>query len=208
MAFGDNAYSRIVAATKVILPIIALGILSLLFIVSQPDREGEPLRFVDIDRPDLAQEEHLARPDYRSVTEAGSILRLEAVELRPIPEQEDSYRGTQLSGRIDRTDGVSYTMTSQAGRLDEIAGTAWLTGDVQLIRDDGHTALSEELEIKTDLSLLVSPGPVHVFGPLGTLDADRMEMRGQPDLGSGTVTVFTGNVRLLYDPEETDGNAE
>ncbi|MCR9089012.1 MAG: hypothetical protein NXH97_19965 [Rhodobacteraceae bacterium] len=205
MALGDNAYSRLISAAKVILPIIALGILSLLFVVSRPGREGEPPRFVDLDLEELAKDEHLARPDYRSVTETGSILQLEAVELRPVPGQDSAYSGTQLSGQIDRTDGVSYTMTSNSGRLDEIAGVAWMTGDVRLRRDDGHTAISEEIEIATDLSLLVSPGPVHAFGPLGTLDADSMEMRGQPDLGSGAVTVFTGNVRLLYDPKKDDG---
>ena len=205
MALGDNAYSRLVSTVKVILPIIALGILSLLFVVSQPGREGEPLRFVDLNLDQVAQDEHLAQPDYRSVTESGSILQLEATELRPLPDQDSAYSGVQLKGRIDRPDGVSYTMTSDSGRLDEIAGLAWMTGDVRLRRDDGHTAISEEIEITTDLSVLVSPGPVHAFGPLGTLDADSMEMRGQPDLGSGSVTVFTGNVRLLYDPKKDDG---
>ena len=130
MALGDNAYSRLISAAKVILPIIALGILSLLFVVSRPGREGEPPRFVDLDLEELAKDEHLARPDYRSVTETGSILQLEAVELRPVPGQDSAYSGTQLSGKIDRTDGVSYTMTSNSGRLDEIAGVAWMTGDV------------------------------------------------------------------------------
>lgn len=204
MAFGDNAYSRIVAATKVILPIVALGILSLLFVVSQPRREGEPLRFVDLGLEEVAGDEHLARPDYRSVTENGSSLRLEAAELRPVPERDDAYSGVDLEGRIARPDGVRYTLSSLRGRLDETAGLAWLTGDVHLVRDDGHTAVSEEIEIATDLSLLVSRGPIHAFGPLGTLDADSMEMRGEPDLGSGTVTVFRGNVRVLYDRQATD----
>lgn len=208
MAFGENAYSHLVAATKIILPIIALGTLSLLFIVSRPSRDGEPLRFADVDREVTALDQHLARPDYRSVTDEGSTLRLEAVELRPVPDQDAVYEGTGLSGQIDRLDGVSYNMTSQNGRLDETAGVAWLTGDVRLRRDDGHTAISDELEIATDLTLLISPGAVHAFGPLGTLDADSMEMRGQPDLGSGTVTVFRGNVRMLYDPKANDGEPE
>ena len=43
MTMYDNSYSRFVALTKVILPIIALGILSTLFLFSRdidPDRKS------------------------------------------------------------------------------------------------------------------------------------------------------------------------
>lgn len=204
MAFGEHAYSRIIGAAKIVLPLVALGILSLLFVLSRPSRQGEPLRFVDVGLEEMVQDEHLARPDYRSVTETGGNLRLKAEDMRPVPDTEGIYTGRVLQGWIDGSDTVSYTMTSETGRLNEAEGRAWLVGSVRLVRNDGHTALSEEIEIATDLSRLMSPGKIHAFGPLGTLDADSMEMLGRPDLASGTLTVFRGNVRLLYDPKNPE----
>lgn len=208
MARRDNAYSRLIAAIKVVLPILALGILSLLFFLAQPTREGTPLQFVDTGLEELVEEERLTRPDYRSVTDTGGELRLTGETLRPVPEREGQYTGTTLTGVISNPDGTAFDLTSDAGRLDQLRGLAWLTGSVRLVRHDGHTALSDEVEITTDLSRLVSDGPVHAFGPLGTLDADSMEMLGQPDLGSGTVTIFRGNVRLLYDPQSEEPGKE
>jgi len=204
LAARDNAYSRLISATKVILPLLALGILSMLFVLSQPNRDGEPLRFVKDEAAAASREEHLAQPDYRSVTDSGGALRLKAADLRPVPETDGRYAGTDLEGWIDGLRGRAYALSSETGELDEADGLAWLRGNVRVIQSDGHTALSDEVEISTDLTRLVSPGPVHAFGPTGTLDADSMEMRGQPDLGSGTVTVFRGNVRLLYDPKDPE----
>ena len=201
MVSRDNAYSRLVGTVKVILPILALGVLSTLFILSQPSRQGEPLQFLDVGLEDIAEEEHLSQPDYRSVTASGGALRLTAADLRPLPDADGQYVGTALKGWITNVDGVAYVLSSDEGSLDETAGLAHLTGNVTLTRHDGHTALSDEVEITTDLTKLVSAGPVHGFGPLGTLDANSMEILGQPDLGSGTLTVFRGDVRLLYDPK-------
>jgi lipopolysaccharide export system protein LptC len=202
MPFGDRTYSRVISALKVVLPLIALGILSLLFVLSRPGREGEPLRFVDVGSDASVAEQRLARPDYRSVTNTGSDLRLAAETLRPVEGQAGVYTGTGLWGTITGQDGVGYRMTGKGGRLDERAGRAWIIGDVRLVRHDGHTALSDEVEIATDLTWLRTPGEIRAFGPFGTLRADSMEMRGVPDLGSGSVTVFTGNVRVVYDPED------
>ncbi|MCV6597190.1 MAG: hypothetical protein OIF40_08940 [Mangrovicoccus sp.] len=183
---------------------IALGILSLLFVLSHPNRDGEPLRFVEDEAAAASREEHLAHPDYRSITETGGALRLKAQDLRPVPETEGEYTGTKLEGWIDGRNGRAYALSGATGALNEAQGLAWLRGDVRLIQSDGHVATSQELEIHTDLTRLVSPGPVHAFGPTGTLDADSMEMLGQPDLSSGTVTIFRGNVRLLYDPQDPE----
>lgn len=208
MAFKDEAYSRLIATVKILLPLIAIGILSMLFVAARPSREGEPLRFVDGLGNQSGTEEQLVRPDYQSVTQNGSSLRIVAETLRPVEGQDQVYEGDSIDAKIHQQDGISYHLTSPDGRLDDKSGHAKLLGGVQLVRGDGYVAQSDVIEFETDLSELVSPGPIHIYGPLGTLDADRMEMTGQPDLGSGTVTVFRGNVRVLYDPNSSDPTEE
>ncbi|MEM1363201.1 MAG: hypothetical protein AAGF94_16060 [Pseudomonadota bacterium] len=204
MTLRDEAYSRLVATVKILLPLVAIGILSMLFLAARPSREGEPLRFVD-DLGNLSgTEEQLVRPDYQSVTQDGSSLRIVAETLRPVAGQTQVYEGDLIDARILQQDDLFYHLTSPSGTFDDSAGQAKLIGGVKLKRGDGYVAQSDVIEFETDLTELVSPGPIHIYGPLGTLDANRMEMTGQPDLGSGTVTVFRGNVRVLYDPKSSD----
>ena len=61
MTMYDNSYSRFVALTKVILPIIALGILSTLFLFSRNIDPTQSIPYADVDVEGLAREQQIGR---------------------------------------------------------------------------------------------------------------------------------------------------
>lgn len=67
MAAFDNSYSRIIFWLKIALPLLALAVLSTLFLFSpRVDIDGA-LPYSEVDVEQLAREQRLTQPEYTSV---------------------------------------------------------------------------------------------------------------------------------------------
>lgn len=200
MARFDNGYSRAVAVTKVILPLIALGILSTLFLLSRPAPQGEPLAHSDLAVLDLAREQRLGAPSYRGVTETGTQIALQATELRPDPEDSELITGRDLQAAIETAGGFGYVVRAREGLINERERLTTLRSDVQITTSNGYEIRTDVAEIASNMTALSTPGFVEATGPIGVLTAGRMDMTGDPETGRGGVVVFKDGVRLVYDP--------
>jgi len=196
----DNGYSRLVAIVKVALPLVALLILSSLFLLSRSDQPGEPLPYSDAEVGELAREQRLGSPVYSGITDNGSALHLTAEKLTPDATQTGLYHGTDLAARVDMPDGLEYHLTGPTGTLDDTNGRATLTGGLKITTSDGYTVTSPSGWIDTDLTDMELAGPVHADGPLGTLDANGLTVTDQKG-GGAMVAVFHGGVKLIYTPQ-------
>ncbi|MGB0903610.1 MAG: hypothetical protein ACPGVJ_01810, partial [Mangrovicoccus sp.] len=65
-----------------------------------------------------------------------------------------------------------------------------------------YTITTEAVWLTTDMSYLETYGDVHAVGPIGTLDAGRLQMLRDPVNNSDLVAVFTGGVKLVYYPDQ------
>lgn len=181
---GGRAYSRFVALSKVMLPIIALGILAALVawpsfrdtgVQSQPDgRELEMMkpRYVGLDsenRPFSV----VAEEAVRSSTEP-SVMDLVA------PEAE-----------LTRSDGTWVTIHAERGRYNEQTGKLLLIGQVNLFHDQGYEFLTDEAHVDTRLGNAWGDLPVTGQGPLGELFGNGFRL-----YDSGKTIVVTGRAHL------------
>ncbi len=200
----DNAYSRAIAIVKVVLPLVALGILSTLFLLSRSGQIGEPLPWSDAELGDLAREERLGNPVYAGLTEDGSELRLTADRLTPVPGKDGIARGETLSARLSRSDGITLDLAAPEGMLDENRHVAELTGGVRIDSSNGYVATMPGARLRTNLSLMESLGPVEAEGPVGTLSAGKLTITSDPGGRNGTVALFSDGVHLIYRPQATE----
>ncbi|MDO9527303.1 MAG: hypothetical protein Q7J57_17480, partial [Gemmobacter sp.] len=68
MSRADNTYSRVVGALKVVLPLAALVLLSVLFLLARGREDGSELRYSDVDLEALLKEPRMTAPTYTGVT--------------------------------------------------------------------------------------------------------------------------------------------
>lgn len=196
----DNAYSRAVAVLKILLPLVALGLMSTLFLFSRQPQQGEPLPFPDLAVLDLAREQRLGAPIYSGVTAEGTSVTVAAESLRPDPQVENVILGKDFVARLVTPEGMSYDISAQGGEIDREVGQTVLRDDVRIASSSGYLMTMGAVLLASDLSLMRSLTPVEVAGPLGRISAGRMEITRDPETGSQTRLVFTDGVRLLYTP--------
>lgn len=189
--------SRIVAWLQVILPLSALALLSVLFLLGRkPDPEAS-IPYADVDPRDLAERQAVTSPSYAGVTQDGAQLGVTAAEA--VPGGADG---------ASRAQAVRLTLRARDGRAAEVsAGAAWTEGEqvrlaegVRLTTADGWVLTAPELLASTTEGWLLSEEQVNVLAPFGTLTAGRMELRPLGQGGGDHVLDLSGGVRLIYRP--------
>lgn len=190
-----NTYSVIVSWAKIILPMVALGLLSTVFLFSrQIDPEGA-IPFADVDLEARLREQRLSKPNYATTTDDGSALTIVAESAAPIL---DGGGGTaeNIVARLKRTDGTTIDMTSDSGMI-QGSKSLTLTGNVAIDTSDGYSLRSDKMISAMNRTDITSPGPITGTGPFGDLQAGRMHLT-VPENQDGILAVFEGGVRLIY----------
>lgn len=189
--------SRIVAWLRVILPLTALTLLSVLFLLGRTPEPDATIPYATVDPQDLAERQAITNPTYTGVTSNGSQLTISGSEAVPgkAPGQ----------GSVSN---VRLTLRAQDGRAAEVsAGTAQLDDDQAVLRDgvrmttaDGWVVTAPEFDATISEGILRADDQVNIRAPFGDLTAGRMELRptapGNPD----HVLDLKGGVRLIYRP--------
>jgi len=200
MALTDTGYTRLVTTLKIVLPLMALAILSTLFYLAQPpDIEGA-LPFAEVDVELLAREPRISEPSFSGVTPEGISVMLNARSARPDPEDPARFLAEVMTGEFRSSDGQRLRMSSIAGVVDTGTGTARLEGDVLLESSLGYAIRTEELTTDLDTTRSESGGPVDILAPFGHMTAGRLTVTRDPDHEESYLLVFSDGVELIYQP--------
>lgn len=196
----DNNYSRFVAFTKVILPIIALGILSTLFLLSNNIDPSQSIPFADVDIAELAREQRIGAPNYAGVTEDGSAISITASTARPEAGNPKIITATDVTTIIEDTAGGRIDMTSKHGMIDSEQQRVTLGGGVRIETSTGYIINTSGITAALDVTSMVSDGQITATGPLGSIIAGQMMLEVQNGPDQAHLLVFKGGVKLVYDP--------
>ncbi len=195
---GSNRYSTTVAWVKVTLPLIALALLSTLFLFSRtPDPEAA-LPFVDVDVEQLVREQRLSRPRFAGTLDDGREVTLVADTAAAATDDPNTILMTTIDSTVILSDVDDMTLTAQAGDLNLATQVVDLIGSVVAVTTMGYRLSTERLLVTMGTLRLTSPGAIHLTGDGIDLRAGAMDMTG-PE--GATFLSFTGGVRLLYQPE-------
>lgn len=197
-----DRYSQLVGWLKVILPLMALALLSTLFLLSRAIDPESVIPFADKEIQDRLRSQQVTGPIYYSVTADGDRISFAAETLTKPENRPGANNARDVEITIDRSSGSTIVLTSQNGLLDIEKDLADLTGDVVIDTSTGYHIKSDRLTTLMSTIDVTSPGPVQADGPFGRLNAGTMALRN----GEGpqeSQLFFTNGVKLVYDPKQS-----
>lgn len=199
MALADNRYSRFVQLAKVILPLLALGLLSTMFLFSRSvDIDGQ-IPISDLDIEQIAREQRLAAPTFSGVTSDGSTVSVRAETAKPDLTDPRRMTAVNVMADIMTTNGTQIFVISDDAVYDGNSDMLDLMGRVRINTSTGYELKTDVLKADLEETGLIAPGEVTGFAPAGTLRAGSMVMTS---VDGSQVLVFKGGVKLVYDPQD------
>ncbi len=196
-----DSYSRTVAWLKVLLPLLALGILSTLFLVARTIDPAQTIPFADVDIDELTREQRIMRPNYSSVTEGGAAISLSAASARPEITNPQRIRAENIVARIDLPSGERIDIDAEGATLDGNNRDASLDGGVVVTSSGGFTLRTELLQVNLASTEVHAPTDIRVDSPLGQMTAGAFTMTGDGGEDAPYRLHFKNRVRLVYDPQ-------
>lgn len=196
-----DGWTRLVRFLRIVLPLMALALLSTVFLVARHLNPEDAIPYSDVDIADRLREPRMTRPVYAGATADGSDLRVTAESATP--EQADAGKGAaaaQIRGTVRTPDGATSEVQSPAAEMDAGGTSVTFSGGVDLSNSSGYRVRTEAMRARLDQTELRSLSPVQAEGPGTTITAREMVLTreaGQPDR---YVLVFNGDVKLVYQP--------
>ncbi len=202
MARAEGTYSRVVAWMKILLPLVALGLLSTIFLFSKKSDPTEDLPLRTRAILEEKESEQASNATYSATMDDGALLTLRAATTRPDPDAADGLVASDFAAQMDMTDGSRINLSSPNAALDNEASTATLRGGVRIISSTGYTIETDTLKAATNRISAESEGTVTATAPEGTLTAGRMVITDQAESGGDDVQLlFTDGVKMIYEPQ-------
>jgi lipopolysaccharide export system protein LptC len=196
-----NRYSTIVSWVKVALPMLALALLSTLFLLSRAPDPDAALPFADIDIEQIAREQRLSRPRFAGTLEDGRELVLISNTATPVAGAPNRIRLDGIEADLELTGDDQARLIAESGIIDLAEQSADLRGSVRLTTESGYRVESDRITVAMSVMEIDSPYAVTVTGPQFRLTAGAMRMTGP---ANAATLHFTGGVRLLYGANARD----
>lgn len=198
MATHDNTHSWVVAWLKIVLPLLALAILSTLFLVSRTIDPSDAIPYATVDVDELVREPRITAPTYAGVTSDGAALTVSAAEARP--RSADAAGATALHAALETPDGARTDVIAAQGSLDAANKLVRLEGGVRITSSSGYEIATDTLVVELGKTAAESAGAIEANGPLGHLTAGRFTLTMDPAVAGAYLLVFKDRVKLVYQP--------
>ena len=194
-------YSRSVRWMKVALPIAAIGLIFLIFLMGK-DR-GAVIDLSDArNAAALGAGLKLENPRFAGKTENGDPFVLTARSALPDGAMPDQIDLDAPTGEIRLRDGIKLIVEANDGRMYRKDEKLDLMGNVTLVTSNGYKARTDRVNLDLATKTVVAPGAVSAEGPNGSIRADRLKVnRATPEDRDVTIR-FEGNVKVIYRAKE------
>lgn len=197
---GAGLYSWAVAVLKVGLPLVALGLLSALFLIQTDDRIGGEIIFTEGDLEALGSGLRITNPTLTGTSRSADRFRFTAEMVVPDAAPPTRASITRLAGEMELHDGPNVELRAEAGELELADQRLQLTGSVDIATSDGYRMRTSRMNIDLSAGAIEAPAPVAATGPLGEIDAGALSIAPASGEGAARRFSFGNGVRVLYDP--------
>lgn len=191
---------------RLILPLGALVLLSTVFLVSRSIDPQRAIELADIDITELTREPRIGTARVAGVTRENTALLIEAQTVRSVGDLD---AGGTLHLKLDGPMGALQFPTGRTaefratrGEIDHTKDQILMRGDVVLETSDGYRLHLGELVSALQTTHVTGSGGIEGQGPPGSISSETVELRAKSGGSGGYVLAFTGNVRLIYLPED------
>ena len=202
MGIDDSTYSRVVAWLKIVLPLLALILLSTMFLIARTVDPAQKLPFADVDVDEIAREQRIGAPNYNGVTEDGTAIALSAESASPEADDPEHVTGDKVHAEIELPNGEVIDITAGKIHLDYKNGAATLRDSVLIQSAAGYEMRTETLDVALNRTRVQSSSETLITGAIGRISANSFELTAQDEANTRYVLVFKGAVKLIYNPNE------
>ena len=200
MALSQNLHIQLMTGLKYLLPMIALGLLSVMFYMSQSVPQESIIPDSERQLYDRVNGPQVNAPYFTGVTGAGDRLSMSAMSVKPDQSVEEDLEIDQVVLRIKTGPNQDILASSDSGLIRNEQGLLVMEGSVQVVTNDGYQLSASRITSKMDALWLYAEGPVKGTGAAGFLKAGSMEIFRNAETGS-LQFIFQDGIKLIYDPE-------
>lgn len=193
-----TTYSTLVTWTKIILPVLALGLLSMLFLFAERPDPQDAIFFAEADVAELARQQRLSGARFAGTLPDGREILFQAAEAAPHGTVQNRFDARDISLRVELADADFAVLNAQAAELDLDERVARIRGGIDLWRSNGMQLTAEAMDVSLDELYARSDAPIVARGRGLLINAGAMEIseRDGPQL-----IRFTNGVQVLYEPD-------
>ncbi|MDG2404185.1 MAG: hypothetical protein P8M25_04280 [Paracoccaceae bacterium] len=200
LRFPDT-YSQVMAWLKVILPLIALCLLSTLFLFSRARTPATSIPFIDLELQARIREQQITAPYFVGTTENGLSITLRAESARPEAGNLSRLLSDNIMAEVKTKNEAMIIMFAQHGIFDAGADNAQLKGGVSVTSSTGYSLETDTLQSSLDRVHIESATDVRGGGPIGSFSAGKMILTSDKE-DKTLHLLFTNGVTLTYDPNQ------
>lgn len=201
----DDLALRVTTVLKMVLPLSALVMLSLVFLLARSIDPSRALPLASIDVEDLARDPRVSGATYAGETRDGTALTVSAEVVRADLDAIMRLDAEDITADIVSPAGQRVRFSAGSGWIDRELGLLGLTGGVRIEAEPGYRLEAAEVLASLDETRAVASGGVTGDAPAGSLRAERATLSPSSFDPRSHVLVFTGDVRLLYRPVDAEG---
>ena len=200
MAISHNMHFQLMTGLKYLLPMIALGLLSVMFYMSQSAPEESTIPYSERRLYDRVKGPQVNAPYFTGVTGAGDRLSMSAISVKSDQPGDEELAIDQVVLRIKTGPNQDILASSDSGLIRNEKGLLVMEGNVQIVTNDGYQLSASRITSKMNALWLSAEGPVKGTSAAGVLEAGSMEILRNPDTGD-LQFIFKDGIKLIYDPK-------
>jgi lipopolysaccharide export system protein LptC len=170
-----RGYTRFVKTLRVVLPLTALGLITLVMAWPDVERHTAPPPKESIVPDAKMGQNELINPRYESTDKDLQPYTITAARATQNPDNPELVTLEKPEADMKMSDGAWMAGRSETALYEQNAEKLLLKGDVNIFHDSGYTLKTPELRVNLKTSEAFSDQDVHIQGPAGTLAATGMD---------------------------------
>jgi lipopolysaccharide export system protein LptC len=196
----DDSYSFFIAWVKTLLPIVALGMLSTIFLFSGKVDVTQSLPYAELNVEDIIREQRITKPYFTGISEGGIEFALSAAYATPNASQPSILNVSKLRMEFKTPQGNTTEITAGLGEMNTETKNAKISRGVNLASKLNFWITTETLDIDFNDSYASTNGPFKGVFSLGSIESGNMVLKM---IAGDQQIIFTNGVRMLYNPKAT-----
>ena len=186
-----------VRALKVVLPMVAILLLGMMFMMTKNVPELTEIPFASGALKERSKSEQVAKPNYMGMTKDGDVLNVFADTLTSENEEMSELLAMRPKSEIKTKDGRVIHLTSDSGLLRNKTDLFSMEGGVEILTSDGYQFNAQKVNVRLDQTWAFAFGPVTGLGPGGTFSAGSLEIKRSSETDA-LKFYLKGRVKVLY----------
>ena len=196
-SFGDS-YSAFVIWVKTLLPIVALGMLSTIFLFSGKVDVTQSLPYAKFNIAEIIREQRITKPYFSGVSNNGTEVIISAAYASSDEKNVDVLNITELSVVLTSQNAKTIRITADRGTLNSALQKAVISEDVHLTATSGFWLKTDNLTVNLKQGVATAKNVFQGVTRLGTIDAGKVVVQM---IAEDQKIIFTNGVRLIYNPK-------